>query len=86
MAAPKKHFILAKDMPKEVFADYKNVEIFVADFYKDQNYFTFMRESLRSRSIEHLHYHFLPGQLFYKHLENMLLEQGFQNQFDLDKN
>ncbi len=60
MAFPKTHYILAKDIPEEVFADYKNIEIFVADFYRDTPYFTFMRESVEGRSIEHIHYHFLP--------------------------
>ncbi len=84
MAVPKEHFIYAKDMPNEFFADYKNIEQFVSDFYWEKPYFTFMRESLSGRSIEHLHYHFLPGKMYYKVLENMLKDQGFTNQLDSD--
>lgn len=85
MASPKHHYILAKDMPSEVFEDYRNVEIFIANFFWKASYFTFMRETVDGRSIEHLHYHFLPGKLFYKNLEIMLREQGFKNQLDLEQ-
>ncbi len=77
MAVPKKHILLAKEIPDEVFLDYKNIEIFMSEFYKNQDYFTFMRESIHGRSLEHIHYHFLPGQIWYKDLENMLWKQGF---------
>jgi diadenosine tetraphosphate (Ap4A) HIT family hydrolase len=84
MAIPKKHYTLAKDIPDEVFLDYRNVEKFVSNFYGNINYFTFMRETISGRSIEHIHYHFLPGMLYYNSLEKMLEEQGFTNQLDSD--
>ncbi len=82
MAIPKKHYILAKDISDEVYVDYRNVEKFVSDFYENKNYFTFMRETVQGRSLEHIHYHFLPGILYYNALEKMLLEQWFTNQLD----
>ncbi len=77
MAVPKRHVIYAKDLTSEELSDYKAVEAFVYDFYTQQNlsYFTFMRESLEGRSIEHLHYHFLPGKLYYEEIEDMLKKQ-----------
>lgn len=82
MAIPKKHIKFAYEIPSEVMAEYPKVEKFVADFFDGWSYFTFMRESLQNRSLEHIHYHFLPGKLNYKHLEYVLLDQGFTNQLD----
>lgn len=84
MAIPKKHFRFAHEIPAEVMAEYPKVEKFVYDFYNGASYFTFMRESLQNRSLEHVHYHFLPGKMKYKHLEYILTEQGFTNQLDSD--
>lgn len=82
MAVPKRHVVLAKDLSDEEYLDYKNVESFVHDFFGEQAYFTFMRESVSGRSLEHIHYHFLPGNCYYKNLEEMLIEQGFRNELD----
>lgn len=82
MAIPKAHIKLAYEIPTEVMADYPNIERFVYDFYDGWSYFTFMRESLQNRSLEHIHYHFLPGKINYKHLEYLMCEQGFTNQLD----
>lgn len=82
MAIPKKHIKFAYEIPADVMAEYPKVEKFVNDFFKGNSYFMFMRESLQNRSLEHIHYHFLPGKMNYKHLEYILLEQGFTNQLD----
>ena len=82
MAVPKQHIKLAHEIPAEVMAEYPLIEKFVYDFFAESSYFTFMRESLQNRSLEHVHYHFIPGKMNYKHLENLLLEQGFTNQLD----
>lgn len=84
MAIPKKHFIFAYEVSPEIMAEYPLVEKFIFDFFWGKSYFTFMRESLQNRSLEHIHYHFLPGKMNYKHLEYVLLEQGFTNQLDLE--
>lgn len=82
MAVPKTHIKMAFEIPAEIMAEYPQVERFVYDFFAGKSYFTFMRESLQNRSLEHIHYHFLPGKMNYKHLEYILLEQGFTNQLD----
>lgn len=82
MAIPKLHLKYAFEIPAEVMAEYPHVEKFVSDFFDWKSYFTFMRESLQNRSLEHIHYHFLPGKMNYKHLEYILLDQGFTNQLD----
>lgn len=82
LAIPKEHYTLAHEIPAEVMAEYPKIEKFVYQFYKWWPYFTFMRESLQNRSMEHIHYHFLPGKINYKHLEYVLLDQGFTNHLD----
>lgn len=77
MALPKRHEILSKDLSSEEYLDYKNVERYISDYYGAQDYFTFMRETLNGRSLEHLHYHFLPWQIWYKNIEAMLKQQWF---------
>lgn len=80
MAVPKSHIRLAHEIPPEVMAEYPKIEKFIYDFYNGKPYFTFMRESIQNRSLEHIHYHFLPGKINYKHLEYLMVEQGFTNQ------
>lgn len=80
MAIPKQHIKFAYEIPSEIMAEYPEVEKFVYKYYNGWAYFTFMRESIQNRSLEHIHYHFLPGKINYKHLEYILLEQWFTRQ------
>lgn len=52
------------------------------DFYKNTRYYSFIREEGEVKSVHHLHYHFLPGELFSKPFEKMLIEQGFEEKLD----
>jgi len=80
MAVPRRHVKMAYQLNNDEMLEYPTVEKFIYDFYKWGPYFTFMRESIQNRSLEHIHYHFLPGKINYKHLEYLLLEQGFTDQ------
>jgi diadenosine tetraphosphate (Ap4A) HIT family hydrolase len=77
IAIPKRHVKMAHELNNKEMQEYPTVEKFIYDFYKWWEYFTFMRESIQNRSLEHIHYHFLPWKLNYKHLEYILLEQWF---------
>ena len=77
MAIPRKHTVLSKDLSDEELLDYRNVATFIHDFYKWKRYFSFIRESVKNRSLEHLHYHFLPGNICYDDIESFLKKQGF---------
>lgn len=77
MAIPKRHVKMAYELNNEEMIEYPTVEKFVYDFYAWGSYFTFMRESLQNRSLEHIHYHFLPGKISYNDLEYFLKKQGF---------
>ena len=77
MAIPKRHVILSKDLDGEELTEYKDILSFMHDFFKWEKYFSFIRESPKSRSLEHLHYHFLPWCINYKDIELFLTKQGF---------
>ena len=59
LALPKKHRILTADLTLEELKDYRNIEIFMKEYFWDKNYFSFIRQNTWWRSIEHLHYHYL---------------------------
>lgn len=66
LAMPKKHRKYTYEMSKKEFGDFKEVEKFIKQFYKTDEYFCILRESTGWRSVEHLHYHFLPWVIFPK--------------------
>jgi len=46
MAIPKRHVAFTTELNDEEFIDYKNIEIFMKDYYKEEkNYFSFIRQS-----------------------------------------
>lgn len=66
MSIPKKHRKYAYELNNEELKDYKKIELFMKDYYNWEQYFSFIRHTTWWRSIEHLHYHYLPGILLYK--------------------
>lgn len=79
MAVPHEHILLAKDLREEHFKELKVVHEKVREYFAGQTYFSFTRETINdnSRSVEHLHMHFLAGELQGKFLRKMLEKQGF---------
>lgn len=65
MAIPKEHKTYTYELTDEELIDYRNVEIFMKEYYKNTNYYSFIRQSIWWRSIEHLHYHYLPWHISY---------------------
>ena len=77
MAIPKRHIKMAHDITSLEMWEYPEVEKYIHEFFWENRYFTFMRESLEARSLEHIHYHFLPWQISYYDIENFLKKQWF---------
>lgn len=79
MAVPYEHVIFSQDLKKEQLEELAEVQKKVKEFFWNENYFSFTRESLNddSRSVEHLHMHFLVWKLQWKYLRKMLEKQGF---------
>lgn len=78
MAVPLRHVILTSNLTPEELEEFHNVEKFMEEYYlkKGKDYFSFVRQSPLSRSLEHLHYHYVPGRIYYKNIEEMLKKQG----------
>ena len=72
LAIPKKHRIMTTELTYEELKDYKNVEHFMQKYYKAKEYFSFIRQWYAGRSVEHLHYHYLPWVLFSSKLKKIL--------------
>lgn len=83
LAIPYRHVILSKDLSDEEYIEFREVEACISERYEQEDYFMFVREGLNSRSMEHIHYHFVPGQIPYDDIELMLRKQGFR-QKELD--
>lgn len=77
MAVPYTHKKYFLDLTDEEILELKDIHVFIRAFYWEENYFSCLRETLANRSVEHLHYHFLPGKLQWKYLRKMLMDQGF---------
>lgn len=75
MAIPLRHVIYTKDLTTQEWSEFKKVEEYMFNIYKWWHYFSFIRENTESRSLEHLHYHFLPAAMQYDHLEKIMLNQ-----------
>lgn len=88
MAVPYDHILLHKDLTQEHFLELKEVHEKVLDFFQTQDYFSFTRETVNAwtRSVEHLHMHFLVWELEGKFLRKMLELQGFPIKQDLKIN
>lgn len=75
MAIPKKHKKSASELSWEELKDFKNIEIFINNYFENKDYFSFIRQTTWWRSIEHLHYHYYPWILIVREdLENNFLE------------
>ena len=79
MIIPKKHRILYADLSNEEILEMKECHKFLKKYFWEKNYFSFSRETSNdeSRSIEHLHIHFLVWKLQWKYLRKMLMDQWF---------
>lgn len=69
---PKKHRKYTYELSPEEFAEFPKLEQFMNEYYGEKEYFSFIRQSCKWRSLEHLHYHYLPWFLSGKDMEYIL--------------
>lgn len=77
MAVPKIHKMFFSELNEEEILELKKVHEFVKKYFWEKQYFSFTRETLANRSVEHLHMHFLVWKLQWKFLRKMLELQWF---------
>lgn len=83
---PKEHKKFFHEINSEEFAELPKIYQFIKNFFWEENYFSFTRETFAdwSRSVEHLHMHFLSGVLKWKYIRKMLEKQWFPISQDLN--
>ena len=69
---PKRHIKYTKELNEDELKDLANIHKFMFDFYAWEQYFSFIRETFSWRSIEHLHYHYMPGNIHWTEFANIL--------------
>lgn len=84
MAVPYEHIKVSMDLNEKHFLELSEIYKFVDTFFAWENYFSFTRESMWNRSVEHLHMHFLVWKLQWKFLRKMLEKQGYPIKQDLE--
>ena len=76
LVIPYRHVRETNLLTHNEFASLKEVEIFMKEYYSaHDDYFSFIRETKWNKSVAHLHYHFLPGQITTKAIAEMIQKQ-----------
>lgn len=83
MAIPYEHIRTNVELTEEHLASLKEIYEFVNEYYGNEDYFSFTRESNSAwaRSLAHLHIHFIPGLLYPSPIEQMLEDQGIAEKY-----
>jgi len=84
MAIPYEHVVYFTDLSSEHLLELPWIYKKVQEFFWEMSFFSFTRESVAGRSVEHLHMHFVPWVLEGRYLRKMLQNQGFPIHQDLD--
>lgn len=83
MAIPFDHIKTSIELEDKHLIELREVHKAVKDFFDWEEYFSFTRETMGNRSVEHLHIHFLAWKLEWKFLRKMLELQDFPITQDL---
>lgn len=77
LAIPNRHIIHSKDLLDKELLELKKISEFMFNYYNWDNYFSFLRETSAWKSLNHLHYHFLPWFVIDSDIEDMLKKQSY---------
>lgn len=69
---PIKHKEYTTELDDNELIDYKNIELFMKNYFWEKNYFSFIRQWDWWRSVAHLHYHYLEWMLIHSKDDNKL--------------
>lgn len=70
---PKKHHINTTSFSKEELLSKHEAEIWLEQYFTDQQYCSFVRHTDEIKSIQHLHYHYFWGNIRYRDIAKSLL-------------
>ena len=77
MAMPNRHICFAHELNQDEISWLYEVHQFIKDYFWNKQYFSFTRETLANRSVEHLHMQFTEWKLQWKYLRKMFQDQWF---------
>jgi hypothetical protein len=78
MLIPIEHHSYSHEVSWVEYSELHDAEQFIKEFFDEEWYFSFTRESMSERSVEHLHTHYIPGKLKRRIITEMLIEQWFE--------
>ena len=84
MAVPFRHINYTYELNDDELLELNEIFNFMKNYFEWSEYFSFNRDTMWHRSIEHLHIHYLPWQLKWKYLRKMLEHQWFPIKEDLN--
>ncbi|MCH2188245.1 hypothetical protein MK079_00245 [Candidatus Gracilibacteria bacterium] len=61
LVIPHRHIEYTHELTSEEMSSFPEIEVFMKNFFKGRDYFSFIRQSMGNRSLRHLHYHYIPG-------------------------
>ncbi len=67
-----RHIEHTKELNNNELIELKVAEDFFSNYYKDKDYFSFIRQTNWWKSIKHIHYHYIPWKLYSSELEKIL--------------
>ena len=78
MAVPLLHKTKTTELSWNEWQELSEVEKFIEEYYKWENYFCFVRNTMWWRSLQHLHYQYMPWILKWEALRAMLAQQWYK--------
>ena len=79
LLVPYRHCEHTMELNNDELIELKDADKFFNEYYKGENYFSFIRQTNGGKSIKHLHYHYLPWILYSDKLENIMKNQHIKN-------
>ena len=84
MAVPYRHVPFTYELSQEEVSELHEIYAYMKTYFWEKQYFSFNRESMWNRSVEHLHIQFCVWRLQWKYIRNMLMNQWFPIEEYLD--
>ncbi len=75
MAIPIRHVTYGHELTSNEWSELSRIQEHLRETFRNVDYFSFTRESLAERSVEHYHMHFIKGDITRRAIIEMLKEQ-----------
>lgn len=76
---PNRHIEHTEKLINKELLELKEIEKFIKNFYKWENYFSFIRQTNWWKTVKHIHYHYLPWILHSDWVEEIMKKQHLVN-------